>query len=176
MSVDDILFAPIDLSGNKLDQKMIGAIKNALTGINAIEFFVDSTTAIETYEQIADLVENDPQVLRYTTQMVKPDNLGLRPVGALTIKDVFHRIHGGENEFFFCGRANGNGIIKERFTNWFSIDSQIPILHIVDPGNGPGVGGFFEWWLIGLMSQFCGYNQHYGFATEAAARNYYAIP
>lgn len=177
MSVDDILFEPIDLNKAKIlvDQDMIDAVKVALTGISALEFMVDPDISIDTYNEIADLVENDSLVVKYTGQMVKRDTYGIhRPAGALTIKEVFHRIHRGEDEFYFCAKANGQGVIKEKFTNWFGIDSQIPILHVDDlTGNA---GGFFEWWIVGLMSQFCGYNQYYGFTTEAEARKYYAIP
>lgn len=175
-SADDILFEPIGTNRFKsgLDQQMIDAVKIALTGVSAIEFIVDPTIPVATYDAIADLIENDSQILVYTGQMVKRDSLALlRPKAALTIKDVFHRLHENKDEFFFCGRANGNGVSKQRFTNWFGVDSQIPIIHIDDLSGG---SSYFEWWILGLMSQFGGYHEHYAFAENIDARKYYAVP
>ena len=178
MSVDDILFEPIGSSqtttGPQIEAQMIAAVKMALTGSSDIEFMVDSTENIDTYNIIADLIENDKQIIKYTRKMVTiqtPPNF-VRPPGALGIKDVFQRLHQGLDEFYFCARSNGQGIQKLKFTNYFSIDGKIPILHVDDPR----AGGFFEWWLLGLMSQFIGYNEYYAFATEAEARKYYGTP
>jgi hypothetical protein len=179
MSVDDILFEPIGSSTTTtldpdVDTQMIDAVKIALTGVSAIEFMVDPDLNIATYDAIADLVETNGQIVAYTRKMVAiqtPPNF-VRPAGALTIKEVFHRLHQGQDEFYFCARANGQGIQKLKFTNYFSIDSQIPILHVDDPI----AGGFFEWWILGLMSQFVGYNQYYAFASNADAAKYYGTP
>jgi hypothetical protein len=177
MSVDDILFEPIgssQITSSQIDTQMVDAIKIALTGVSAIEFMVDPVLHIDTYNVIADLIENDQQIIAYTRQMVAVQTSPnyLRPSGALGIKDVFQRLHQGLDEFYFCARANGQGVQKLKFTNYFSIDNQIPILHVDDPH----AGGFFEWWLLGLMSQFIGYNEYYAFGTEAEARKYYNLP
>src|SRR5258708_370766 len=124
MSADDILFEPIGISKGKLlvDQQMIDAVKIALSGVSAIEFFVDSDVSVDTYDIIADLIEKDPQVIKYTNQMILPVTvIDTRPAGALTIKEVFHRMHAGEDHFYFCAKANVTGIQKYKFTNWFII-------------------------------------------------------
>ena len=182
-AADDILFEPIGKTTPKtstnglIDQQMIDAIKIALTGASAIEFFIDPKIAFDTYDLAADVIEHDKSVIRYTRQMVLHNPLGLikpgRPAGALTIKDVFRRIHQGEDEFWFCAHINGNGIRKQKFVNWFSVDSKIPVLAL-DGGNGNC--NFFEWWIVGVMRDFLGYQGYYAFATEADARKYYALP
>lgn len=175
MSVDDILFEPVGLSKGKLliDQDMIDAVKVALSGVSAIEFFVDPDANADTYDAIADLIETDPQVVKYTNQMVPLVTTEARPVGALTIKEVFRRMHAGEDNFYFCARANGSGIHKHKFTNWFGIDTQIPMIHVDQSG---GAGGFFEMWIMGLMPNNLGYNQYYCFADWSAASKYYGVP
>jgi hypothetical protein len=175
MSIDDILFEPInhDKDQSHIDQKLIDEVKIALTGISAKDLFVDRHVSLETYELIADLVENDPQIVKYTNQMVTPVSaMEKRPNGAMTIKEVFRRLHVGENNFYFSARANGLGITKGEFANRFVIDGKIPMLHI-DPSNG---GGVFEWWVMGLMTNNVGYNQYYCFANWSDASKYYGVP
>lgn len=176
MNADDILFEPIGPSKSTiiLDQEMIDAVKIALTGTSAIEFVVDYTTSLETYDKIADLIEDDPQIIKYTNQMVNPISATeKRPVGALTLKELFERMYNGNEEFYFCARGNGQGVQKHKFTNWFGIDSQIPMIHV---DSSTGAGGFFEMWIMGLMSKNIGYNQYYCFSTWADASKYYGVP
>jgi hypothetical protein len=176
-SVDDLLFEPIGtpvkgpiITG--IDTQMVDAVRIALTGSSNIEFFIDNTGDIATYEAIADLVENDSQVLKYTRQMVAQVTAPnfTRPAGALTIKDVFRRLYNGQEEFWFTARLTSQGVTLNKFTNWFAIDGQIPILHLTDHTGG---ANFFEWWLVALMSNFVGYNGYYAFGTEAEARKYF---
>ena len=101
-SVDDILFQPITTNANKsnllIDWQMINAVTLALTGVAGIEFFVDSSISIDTYDRIADMIENDAIVIAYTSNLVTPDpQHTMRPANALTIKDVFRRLYIGEN-------------------------------------------------------------------------------
>lgn len=177
MSVDDILFQPINQSITAtvgiIDQGMIDAVNIALSGTTAIEFIVDPDIDVATYDTIADFIVTDPQVVKYTTALVNKISVTQpRPAGSLTIKDVFRRIHSGHTEFYFCARANGAGISKYEFTNWFGIDSGVPLLH-VDQG---GYGDYFEWWLMGVMPDHVGYNQYYCFGDWSAANKYYGIP
>lgn len=179
-AADDILFEPIGNTAKTtitsgIDTQMVDAVRIALTGVSNMEFIVDSNVDITTYDAIADLIENDHQVVKYTRQMVAiqtPPSY-VRPIGALTIKEVFRRIHAGQNDFYFSGRLNGVGVTLNKFSNWFAIFGQIPILHLVDHTGGANV---FEWWLIALMSNFIGYNEYYAFATEAEAQKYYGTP
>ncbi len=175
-SADDILFQPITTNTNKskphIDRQMIDAVRVALTGVAALEFFVDSSISIDTYDMIADMVEADAFVIAYTTALVIPDPLhNMRPANALTIKDVFRRLHVGENAFWFCGQNNGNGVSINNFNNWFSIENKVPIVGL--DGGASGIVNLFEWWVIGLMCNFEGFGGHYAFATEIEARKYY---
>ena len=178
-TADDILFEPIVVDPNNnpgliIDQQMIDAIKIALTGTADIEFFVDSGVSVDTYDIIADIIEADPHVIAYTGNLVPSDSLHIiRPTNALTIKDVFRRLYNSENTFWFCGRNNGNGIQQNNFTNYFAIDNKVPILGL-DGANG--IINLFEWWTVGLMSNFVGYSEHYAFSSEIDARKYYGVP
>src|ERR1051326_837659 len=165
-SADEILFEPIN---KPINQTMVDAVKQALENTITYQFSVDPRYSVETYDEIARLVEDDPNQIVYVKRMVNPDT-GQRPATALSIKDVFRRMHAGNFEFYFCARANCGGITRYTFKNWFAIEHRMPTLQLDKQSSR------FEWWVVSLLSNFTGYTHHYAFGTWEDAHQYYGIP
>lgn len=173
---DDILFEPIGKLKNHLniDNDLINIVKLALNGNTNLDFFVDKSIHIDTYNQIADLIENNNFVKCYNDKLVKPvSHSNQRPKGALTIKEIFKKIYINDKDIYFCAKSNGVGITKISLSNWLGIDERVPVIHLID---NSGVGDFFEWWVLGIFSTHTGYNQYYTFGNEIDANSYYGIP
>jgi hypothetical protein len=172
MSADDILYEPIV---KRTSTTIIDQVTRALSGSDDFIFTVDPVIDLAIYDQIADIVEQNPTVIAYTRKLVGHDpHATWRPAGAMTMKTVFHRLHAGIDEFWFCGRCNGAGIQHYHFTNWFAITKTVPMVQI--DTKTVTLSDKFELWVLGLLGNFVGYSTYYAFATKDEARKYYAIP
>lgn len=168
MSVEDILFSPI----NPIAPYRSSIVDRVLIGFLAkidVEFAVDPHVAVTDYERVAELIENDGTVFRAARQLCCVDTFGsLRPPGALTLKDVFARLHRGENNFYWTSQRSPRGIEQYEYANYFVITHGLPIAGITT--------GNFEVWVLGLLSNFAGYLGHYAFAEHAQAHSYWCSP
>src|SRR5271166_1692762 len=149
MSVDDILYGQINIVKPQppTDQQMIDTIKVALTWVFDMEFWMDTAIGLSTYEQIADVIMQHPNVISACKTVVTHDPLRrYRPVNAISIKDIFKALYDGTtNTFWLAGKSRyGYPINKINISNWFGIDSEMPMLHISN-------NDYFEWWVLGLM-------------------------
>jgi hypothetical protein len=172
-AVDDILYAPIDtINPPVLDQALIANVALALGDPNhCISFSVNPSVSLDTYERIADIIEADNFVRRVASAAVAFDPFGMiRPTAALTIKDLFRFLHrGGKPAFYWTAIRSPAGIEPIIFANTFSIGSSLPLIRMAD-------GRDYEWWIVGLMSQYVGYQGYYTFVEHNDATGYWKTP
>jgi hypothetical protein len=172
-AVDDILYAPIDSNPPVLDQALIASIALALGDpTRNVTFSVDSAISLATYQRIAEIIETDRVVFRAARLVVASNPHGnFRPITALTIKNLFEFLHRcpGANHFFWTAKRSPAGVEQIEFANTFSIISGIPVVRMSD-------GRDYEWWIVGLMSQFAGYQGFYAFSDHNDAQNFWSSP
>lgn len=171
---DDILFAPVTKPFEH-DHELIRKTKHVLVDTKkGFDFRVEQAIPIGIYDQLAELVENDPLQIAALKRAVHFDpKQTRRPTNALSIQDVFRRMHNGNHTFYFATKFGGPGVRGYEFENWFSLQNSVPCVrlkHQLDPNNK------YEWWVLSLIGNFTGYNKYYAFGTEDEARKYNATP
>lgn len=171
-SVDDILFAPIqplNIESLVLEEMIAKALTDRMENV---VFHIDNTMKLDTYIKVAEAINTNNTIFNAARQIVMVNPAAItgvseRPTGSLSAQDVFTRIHSGNPEFFWTAPQSIHGVEHYKFTNIFHIVSGLPMAEISS-------GGTFEWWILGLMEKFLGYQRYYCFGTETEARNWWS--
>lgn len=171
-TVDDILFAPIDPDPipGVIDQALIAHVAMCMGDPNTgLIYSVSDQADIVTYRKIANVIEQDKRVFRHARQFCASDPFGhFRPKTALDITALFEMLHRNPaalNVFWSCPQAL-TGVISIGINNHFEIFKGMPTAQLGD-------GMKYEWWVLGLMSNFAGSNGYYCFVNEQDAINHW---
>jgi hypothetical protein len=173
-AIDDILYAPITPNPDTdIDQAVIAQITACLNDLSmTVTWTVDPSVTMATYNRIAEIIENNRFIFRAARQLCASDPHGnFRPTDALTINTLFAHFHTTPvtTEYFWTTRGAATVIVPVGICNQFSIVGGIPMVRLID-------GRTYEWWMVGLMSNFAGYQGYYFFSDKMHAYNYWTIP
>lgn len=174
-AIDDILFAPIesDTKPGVIDQALIAQVALCLGDPHStFSFSVNNRVSIDTYRRIAQIIQDDRPIFRHARQFCASDPFGqFRPKTALDIIGLFEKLHQNPNDttvFWSCPGAL-TGVISISYLNHFSIINGMPTAKLSD-------GMDFEWWILGLMTNFAGSHGYYCFNSEQDAQKHWIIP
>jgi hypothetical protein len=169
MTADDILYSPIS-AAPVIDQAIIANIALALGDPScAISWAVDVSVTLDTYRRVVEVIEADPVIDKAASRIVVPATSDPRPTGALTMTELFERLHKDKTarRYYWTRKGSPSGVETIEFLNMFGIVAGVPFARMSD-------GLDYEWWTIGLMSNFSGFQGFYAFAEHKDAQKFWS--
>lgn len=170
MSADDILYSPLT-PAVQIDTALI---QNTVLAMNTpsmvFSFNIDPVVSLATFHKIADIIQADRVINLAAQRTVTPDP-SLRPSTALDAKRLFSIIHADppRRRFYWTAKGSAAGVEAVELANVFSIIKGMPAGRLTN-------GYDYEWWALGIMSQFAGRQGFYIFDTESDAETFWKMP